>query len=425
MTLKLSGEQRTAVDLMEGTLDHIFLTGRAGTGKTAVIKYFMKNTRKRVLLAASTGIAALNVGGVTLHRLAGVGTALPADLGIDLPKVKQKRMELRTYDTIIIDEVSMVNADLMDSVDRTLRYITGKRAEAFGGFQIVMVGDPYQLPPVVTSTDKKYYNRAGYKSPWFFDAQVWDRNPFTTIDLKHIFRQDDETFKDLLNSVRDGSTSLEQLNILNTLGSRPGKTENALLLGSTNRIVLERNRSRLAKLPGRTHVYTARVNTGFGRGEPAERRLDLKVGAHIMLLNNDGQDRWVNGSLGEVENCHPDGISVRLWDTDEVHDVEKYAWVPDGTTPKEYQSAPKYWQLPIKLAWAVSIHKSQGLSLPEIEIDMGQGGAFEGGMTYVALSRATSPWGVYFNQPLTPNDIIVDPHVKRFFRELKREGQYV
>ncbi len=169
-------------------------------------------------------------------------------------------------------------------------------------------------------------------------------------------------------------------------------------------------------------MYTARVNTGFGRGEPAERRLDLKVGAHVMMLNNDNQERWVNGSLGEIEQCLPNSITVRLWDTDETHTVERYAWVPDGTTPKEYMTAPKYWQIPVKLAWAVSIHKSQGQSLPEIEIDMGYTGAFEGGMTYVALSRATTPWGVYFNQPLSPTDIMVDPHVARFFRELERQN---
>ena len=419
MAIKLSQEQQSVVDQIDKTREHIFVTGRAGTGKTAVLKAFAKQTSKKMVIAASTGIAALNAGGMTLHRLAGVGTALPADMGVDLPKVKMKRLWLKHIDTIIIDEISMVSADLLDSVDRNLRYITGIHDQAFGGIQIVMFGDPYQLPPVVTKPDQRWYDVGKYRSAWFFDAKVWNRTPFKTVELQHIFRQEDAMFKDLLNGVRDASLDRDGLFALNALGARTGRTEHALLLGSTNRIVEHRNRARLSALPGRTHVYTARVNTGFGRGEPAERRLELKVGSHVMMLNNDAADRWVNGSRGEIEYCEPDAVQVRIWDTDEVHKVERNAWVPDGTPPDGYVSAPKYWQLPVKLAWAVSIHKSQGLSLPEIEIDMGQFGAFEGGMTYVALSRATDPWGVYFNQPLRMDDIMVNPHVSRFFRELR------
>lgn len=419
LTVTLSAEQQAVVDLIDKTNDCIFITGRAGTGKTAVLKAFAKTTKKKHVVAASTGIAALNAGGQTLHRLVGVGTALPADLGLDLPKVKSKRLWLKHVRTIIIDEVSMVSADLIDSVDRNLRYITGIWDQPFGGIQIVMFGDPYQLPPVVTREARQWYKANKYDSAWFFDAHVWDRNPFITVELQTIFRQEDDTFKDLLNGVRDASLDRDGLALLNALGSRPGRTDQALLLGSTNNIVLQRNRARMQSLRGRTHVYTARVNTGFGRGEPAERRLELKEGAHVMLLNNDSEDRWVNGSRGEVEYCGPDSVEVRLWDTDEVHTVERVAWVPDGTPPDAYNTAPKYWQIPLKLAWAVSIHKSQGLSLPEIEIDMGQYGAFEGGMTYVALSRATDPWGVYFNQPLQMDDIMVNPNVAKFFQRLK------
>lgn len=419
MTITLSAEQQGVVDLIEKTNDHIFITGRAGTGKTAVLKAFAKSTKKKMVITASTGIAALNAGGRTLHRLAGVGTALPADLGIDIHQVKRNRGWLKGIHTIIIDEVSMVSADLMDSVDRNLRFIRDNHHEPFGGIQIVMFGDPYQLPPVVTKESRRWYQAHRYRSAWFFDAKVWENTPFHAVELQTIFRQEDDKFKDLLNGVRDASLDGEGLMLLNALGARPGRTEHALLLGSTNKIVSDRNRTRLAALPGRTHVYTARVNTGFGRGEPAERRLELKVGAHIMMLNNDNEDRWVNGSRGEIEYCGPDSIQVRLWDTDEVWEVSRAAWVPDGTPPDQYQGAPKYWQLPVKLAWAVSIHKSQGLSLPEIEIDMGQFGAFEGGMTYVALSRATDPWGVYFNQPLQMSDIMVNPDVARFFDKLR------
>jgi ATP-dependent DNA helicase PIF1 len=419
LTITLSPEQQGVVDLINKTRDHVFVTGRAGTGKTAVLKAFFKQTKKKAIISASTGIAALNAGGMTIHRLAGLGTALPADLGVDLKKVAQHRRWLKYYDTIIIDEVSMVSSELIDAVDRNLRYIRNNHDEAFGGMQIVMFGDPYQLPPVVTRETKRWYEAHKYTSAWFFDAKVWKRNPFKTVELQTIFRQEDDTFKDLLNGVRDASLEPEGLALLNALGARQGRSDQALLLGSTNDIVLQRNRSKMNELKGRTHIYTARVNTGFGRGEPAERRLELKIGSHIMMLNNDAQDRWVNGSRGEVEYCEPDSVVVRIWDTDETHAVERNAWVPDGTPPDQFQQSPKYWQIPVKLAWAVSIHKSQGLSLPEIEIDMGRYGAFEGGMTYVALSRATSPWGVYFNQPLRMDDIMVNPHVKRFFESLR------
>lgn len=419
MALKLSAEQQSVVHLIESSEDNVFVTGRAGTGKTAVLRAFASQTRKRVAISASTGIAALNAGGSTLHRLAGVGTALPGDMGIELHKVAKRRQWLKEIDTIIIDEVSMASADLIDSVDRNLRYIRGNRLEPFGGIQVVMFGDPYQLPPVVNKDAQRWYMREGYKSAWFFDAQVFKEKSFHTVELQHIFRQEDDTFKDLLNGVRDASLDLEGLSLLNALGRREGRTENAVLLGSTNRIVTDRNTRRLNALSGRTHIYNARVNTGFGRGEPAERRLELKQGAHIMMLNNDAQDRWVNGSRGVVEYCSPEGISVRLDDTGEAHDVSPVAWVPDGTAPVDFPTAPKYWQLPVKLAWAISIHKSQGLSIPEIEIDMGQYGAFSPAMTYVALSRATDPWGVYLNYPLTMDDITVDPRVKDFMQNSK------
>lgn len=417
--IKLSSEQEDVRQDIEGSDEHFFVTGKAGTGKSALLQEFRRLTKKNVSVAASTGIAALNVGGNTLHRFAGVGTAIPADLGIDLHKVRQKRLYIQELDTIIIDEISMVSADLLDSVDRTLRFITGRRRAAFGGIQVVMFGDPYQLPPVTTDDVKRFYRTQGYRSPWFFDAHVWEDTEFNTVELEHIFRQSDPTFKNLLNAVRDGSATEADVKLLNALGSRPGKTDNAVLLGSTNKIVEDHNSRNLAKLKGRTHVYNARVNTGFGRDEPAPRRLDLKVGAHVMLINNDKQERWVNGSRGVVETLHNDSITVRLDESGEAHSVGFHAWVPDGTSPDGYRFAPKYWQIPVKPAWAVTVHKSQGLSLPEVEINLGERGAFADGQTYVALSRVTNPAGMFLTTPLTMADIRVDPDVKKFMSKVK------
>ena len=417
--IKLSQEQESVRQAIEGSEEHWFITGKAGTGKSALLQEFRKRTSKNVVVSASTGIAALNVTGNTLHRLVGVGTAIPADLGIDLPKVRQKRQHLKNVDTIIIDEISMVSADLLDACDRTLRYITGRRNDPFGGIQIVMFGDPYQLPPVTTNEVKRFYKQQGYRSPWFFDAHVWEDTEFNTVELQHIFRQSDPTFKNLLNVVRDGTATEDDVKLLNVLGGRTGKSDDAVLLATTNKLVDDHNRKNLAKLRGRTHVYNARVNTGFGRDEPAPRRLDLKVGAHVMMLNNDKTDRWVNGSRGVIENLHADSITVRMDESGEAYSVGFHAWVPDGTDPEGYKSAPKFWQIPVKLAWAVTIHKSQGLSLPEIEINLGDNGAFADGQTYVALSRVTNPAGMYLSAPLSMSDIRVDPDVKRFFKALE------
>lgn len=414
MTLPpLNPEQQDAVDYLSSTEDHVFVTGKAGAGKTHVLKWFERTTRKRIAICASTGIAALNVGGSTIHRLVGVGTSLPADAHLDLFKVRAKRGFLNDIDTIVIDEISMVNSDLLDSVDRTLQFIRRNDAP-FGGIQIVMFGDPYQLPPVVTSEGKKFYQSYGYRSEWFFDAKVWEDTSFTTIELQTVHRQADDHFKDLLNAVRDGSVSQFELNQLNLVGQRSGKTEDAILLASTNGTVTSYNWSKLKALKGPVRTYNARVNTGYGRDEPADRELLLKPGAHIMMLNNAQNGAWVNGTRGIVRACFADSVSVELED-ETVHIVDRFAWVPDGTMPDDYAAAPKYWQLPIKLAWAVTIHKSQGLSLSEIDVELGQYGAFAPGQTYVALSRVTSAEGLYIRTPIQLTDIKVDRNVKRFF----------
>jgi ATP-dependent exoDNAse (exonuclease V), alpha subunit - helicase superfamily I member len=414
----LSAEQRQIVDLLnDHRTGNVFITGKAGTGKSFVLREFQRTTNKRIVVSASTGIAALNVSGMTLHRLAGLGTGIPADQHIDMPRVKSNRRWLNAIDTIVIDEISMVSADLLDSVDRNLREIRG-RDEPFGGIQLFMFGDIYQLPPVVRSDDQKIYDALGYRSAWFFDAHVWREVPFSTVEMSRVHRQDDPVFKDLLNAVRDGTATDKQVGLLNHVGARDGKTEDALLLGGTNAIVLARNMSKLHALPGHQVVFEARKQKGFGWDSPVEMTIPIKIGAHVMLLTNDREDRWVNGSRAQVISILDDSVQVEMVDSGERHLVGRHTWVPDGTAPENYALAPKFHQLPLKLAWAITSHKSQGLSLPEIEVDFGPHGAFAPGQTYVALSRVTSPGGLYINTPLTMADIMVDKHVARFFRGL-------
>ena len=414
---KLSREQQEAVDYVLSSEDHVFITGRAGTGKSTVLRELRQRLGERCIVSASTGIAALHVNGRTLHSVVGVGTSLPADAYIDLPKVSQRRgRELRGIDTLIIDEVSMVDADLLDAVDRTLQHIRHDTAP-FGGLRLVFFGDLYQLPPVVTKDSRNYFQRAKYRSEWFFDAEVWQDTHFSTIELMEVHRQADQGFSDVLNKVRDGSIGQDELNMLNAVGVKRDSPDSAILLASTNSMVQSYNMAKLNEIPGREHVYRARVNTGFGRNEPAPRELHLKNGAHVMLLSNESGGQWVNGSRGVLENCWDEDISVMLQDGTPCS-VGTHAWVPSNTHPDDYPTAPKYWQLPVKLAWAMTIHKAQGMSMNEIDVEVGPSGAFADGQVYVALSRVTTPEGLYIRTPLQLTDIRVNKDVKRFFKSI-------
>lgn len=418
MTLpKLTPEQQNVVHYLESTTENVFLTGRAGTGKTTVLREFQKRTRKKVAVCAPTGIAALNASGATIHNLLGLGATQPADAHIDIYQVRSRRKILQEIDTLIVDEVSMVSSDLLDAMDRTLQGIR-QNHESFGGIQMVFFGDIYQLPPVVSKEDMKYFRREGYKSEWFFDAHVWEYSEFKTFSLQKVHRQSNEEFITLLNGVRDGSIDWRGLDALNDIAAANIATDKSILLGSRRLIVEDHNKNNLKKLQGKRHTYSARVNTGFGRLEPAERLITLKPGAKIMMLSNDRADRWVNGTQGTVKDCSEGIIQVDL-DDGTSHMVERHAWVAAGTPPEMYQEAPKYHQFPIKLAWAVTIHKAQGLSLPEINIDLGSG-AFSPGQTYVALSRVQTPEGLHIKTPLRMTDIQVDPNVKRFFETMAK-----
>lgn len=416
MTLPpMNEEQARVVDTLNRSNNHTFITGRAGTGKTHVLRHFERSTGKKIVICAPTGIAALNAGGATIHNMLGLGTGLPADAHVDVRVIKREKAWLKEIDTIVIDEVSMVSSDLMDSIDRTLREIRND-SDPFGGIQIVMFGDPYQLPPVVSKEDRPYYREAKLRSEWFFDANVWRDAPLAVYSLETIHRQNDPEFKEILNAVRDGSVTPDQLHQINVVGSRAGFSDKGMLLAARKREVAERNAAKLKEIDASRTIYTARVNKGFGIREPAERTIVLKPGARVMMLSNDREDRWVNGSQGTVASCGLAGIDVEI--DGDVFSVDRTAWVKAGTAPIDYKLAPKFHQIPVKLAWGVTIHKSQGLSLPEIEIDLGQG-AFSPGQTYVALSRVTSPAGLFIRNPIQMSDIRVDPNVKRFFDSVR------
>ena len=396
-------------------------------------------------------VAALNVEGQTIHSLFRLPIGLIGDADID--QNDATRRILNAIETLVIDEISMVNADLMDAIDRSLRQARGRRGEPFGGVQVVMFGDPYQLAPVPPRGDEARYVKDHYRSFWFFDAKVWsggsglsDQEGLFQVDtraelhvreLVQIHRQSDDGFKAMLNAVRHGVVTADIAHALNTAGARPvpepAEGEPPIItLATRNDIVNRINQRHLDALTGPVQTARADVAGDFGRGDtyPADVELQLKVGAQVMFLRNDlgikGEGpRWVNGSIGTVTRIA--GGTVRVEIDGEEHDVEpavwerfRYAYDP-GSRKLTRDIVAEFTQFPLRLAWAVTIHKSQGKTYDRAVIDLGSG-AFAPGQTYVALSRLTSLDGLYLSRPLRPSDILVDHDVRRFMAGVRAAG---
>ena len=417
----LSDEQRTLFERIENTRDHIFITGRAGTGKSTLLNHLAAKTAKNIVIAAPTGVAALNVGGQTIHSL------LKLHLGViatsPLRQSDKLKTLLRQLDTLIIDEISMVNADLMDAVDRSLRQARGTWSEPFGGVQVVMFGDPYQLSPVPPRGDERIYFDEHYTSLWFFDAKVWREAELDVVELVHIHRQSDLEFKMALNAVRHGTVTAEIADLLNGFGARtPPEGSDVLTLASRNDTVRRINARELGHLQGSSRSAVADVSGEFGESSfPADEVLELKDGAQVMFLRNDPDGRWVNGTIGRVVD-----IAGTVWVNVDGEDFEvepttwekyRYTYSADKKELKR-EVAAEFTQFPLRLAWAVTIHKSQGKTFDRAIVDLGSR-AFSPGQTYVALSRLTSLDGLYLQRPLKPADIIVDQRVRQFITEVR------
>jgi ATP-dependent exoDNAse (exonuclease V) alpha subunit len=413
----LSPEQEAVFRAIEDSRDHIFVTGRAGTGKSTLLEYLSWHTAKQLVVCAPTGVAALNVAGQTIHSLFRLPIGVIADHEIE--QSAELRKLLNTIDTVVIDEVSMVNADLLDAMDRSLRQARQKPHEAFGGVQVVMFGDPYQLAPVPGDPEERAYFADRYASMWFFDARVWREADLLIYELGTIHRQHELEFKQLLTAVRHGEVTPEMGQRLNQVGQRTPPEDGAITLATTNATVTRINGSALARLPGRALTAVAEVSGEFGgRAFPADERLELKVGAQVMFLRNDtgGDGRWVNGTIGEVVKIS-DTVSVEI--DGERHEVlpstwERYRYSYNPVTKTlDKDVVAEFTQFPLRLAWAVTIHKSQGKSYDQAIIDLGPR-SFAPGQTYVALSRLTALEGLYLTRPLRPSDVIVDDAVRRF-----------
>ena len=422
----LTDEFKDALALLEAKLPVqplIFITGRAGTGKTTLLKYFAQQTPQNAVVLATTGLAAINVRGQTVHSFFRLK---PSNL---LDKTNLKRLPRKTveaFDTIIIDEASMLRADLLDAIDYILQ-ISTHTEEPFGGKKIVLFGDLFQLPPVEERSEGGLFDyfRQIYPSPYFFEAHVLKRLPTEVFELKRIFRQKaDPDFARLLNLIREGNINQAELDAL--LNKRktfelPENLENSIILSPTNREAAWRNLCYLSQLQGREYQYTATADESFQKKTtPAENSLKLKKGAKIMMLVND--DNWVNGDIGTVHDLSEDFIKVNL--KGNIYQVEPYVWedIYYEYNPLSQKLERKvkgfFKQYPLKLAWAITIHKSQGLTFDSVYLDIGRG-AFATGQTYVALSRCRTLNGVHLKKEIQVKDVLCDSRVKQFFRYVK------
>lgn len=417
--ISLTPEQQGVFDAIEGTRDHLFVTGRAGTGKSTLLNHLAWHSGKQLVVTAPTGVAALNVGGQTIHSLFRLPIGLIGSSRIEQPR--EVRRLLNTIDTLVIDEVSMVSADLMDAIDRSLRQARSRPDEPFGGVQIVMFGDPFQLSPVPPrEPEERAWFRDNYRSAWFFDAKVWLQAELRIHALREIHRQHDEEFKRILNAVRYNRVTAEMAARLNEAGARPAPEDGTITLATRNDAVARINRERLERLPGRAMTAHAEVAGDFGGVYPADEQLDLKEGAQVMFLRNDPDARWVNGSIGRVARIDR---NVHVEIDGEQHEVEPIVWeklrysYESGDSEISREVVGEFTQFPLRLAWAVTVHKSQGKTYDRAVVDLGRR-AFSPGQSYVALSRVRSLEGLYLSRPLQPSDIFVDEDVMRFMRQL-------
>lgn len=425
-TVVLTDEFRAALDLLAAGRN-LFLTGKAGTGKSTLIRHFMATTDRIVMVVAPTGIAALNVDGHTIHRLFGFRptTTLPDVSGGDYRPGRFTKT-LARLQTLIIDEASMVRADVFDMIAAALQRFGPEPGTPFGGVQVVLVGDLYQLPPVVAESERHYFSTT-YDTPYFFSANAFRRTEFPSVSLTTVFRQlGDDRMTAILNEIREGvllGHARAHLDARVDPDFVPPDHEFWLTLAPTNRLVTARNRQQLERLPGEEMVHRATESGDLSLfDKPLDDELRFKVGAQVMMLNNDQAERWVNGSIGRVVGVGYDrhGAVVEVeFPNGDIAAVAPFTWeatrpVVEGTALRR-EVVGTFTQLPFKLAWAITIHKSQGQTLERLVVDL-SGGMFSTGQLYVALSRCTSLAGLVLKRPVLPRDLKVDRRIARFLR---------
>jgi ATP-dependent exoDNAse (exonuclease V) alpha subunit len=408
--------------LVEQKFPMIFVTGGAGTGKSTFVRWLISEFNGVVLLGAPTAMAAINIDGKTLHSLCQLPPAWIVRTDI---KEAPRRREIKEAKLLIIDEISMVNANLLDGVSAFFR-LNREVDKPFGGLPVIMVGDMFQLPAIISGEARDLFERI-YGSAKFYNARSLGATTYYAVELNKAFRQVDQAFVDALTRIREGVDVGEPIALLNSrcciTGSPP---QGAVCLSPRNTEVDSRNLAELQKIGTPTRMYRGKLEGMFkadGR-LPSPLELVVKVDAQVMFTKNDKQRRWINGTVGLVKSMESDKITVELADTKKLVDVERTKWVDykyrwnTETREIERETTGSFEQFPLILAWAITIHKSQGRTIEKVHLDLGVG-AFETGQTYVALSRCRSLQGLSMTRPLTERDILVDQESKEFYDHLR------
>jgi len=423
-TIDINSQFLCVKKLLEQGSNFVFLTGRAGTGKSTCIQYIQQTCHKQIAILAPTGLAALHIGGQTIHSFFKF-PAVPPDPS-SLQRLKDRKL-INALELLIIDEISMVRADMLDLIDAALRLNRNSRAP-FGGVQVLAVGDLYQLSPVIASEQERMLLSRKYDSPFFFSANCLQQVDLDIVELQTIYRQTDEHFISILESIREAEEFNDDIAELNEYCVNRQLTGDAVTLTATNILANSINERCIQQLPCEAVIYNGKAEGKFTQKEdrlPSPADLILKVGAQVMFTKNDPDGNWMNGTLGHITTLLKDRIVVELSDTKTPQVVKPVVW---ETYTYQYDEASgriipevsgAFKQFPLKLAWAATIHKCQGMTLERTIVNLGMR-AFAAGQTYVALSRCRTMEGLSLLRPIKPSDIFVDQQIKDFYKSMRR-----